>query len=343
MRSFPHRFSIPLAGTCLALACVWFGSDGIWPDARAGRPDVPPDKPVAVKGLDPVLLTEGKEVKGQAELSVTREGFRYLFADAANKGKFEKDPARYEIQFHGHCAMMPEAAAQPDLFTVYKGRIYAFGSEGCQAAFREEPEKYVQQQPPKPAHSRRSVVILIFSGMELLDFAGPAEVFASAGFKVSTVALNRNPIRCMGLVSLTPDHTLADCPRADILVIPGGSTAVSRNKSVTDWVAERATEAEVTMSVCTGAFVLAKAGVLDGKAATTHWSGISALRKQFPKITVLDEQRVVDNGNIVTTAGVSAGIDGALHVVDRLLGRPAATKTARYMEYIWQPTAEKKS
>src|SRR5262249_48365552 len=128
-------------------------------------------------------------------------------------------------------------------------------------------------------------------------------------------------------------HDLADCPHADIIVIPGGSTAVSKDKRVTDWVVQASSETEAVLSVCTGAFVLARAGLLDGHEATTHWSAISGLRKQFPKIAVRDDRRVVDNGKIVTSAGVSAGIDGALHLVDRLRGRPAAVKTARYMEY----------
>jgi putative intracellular protease/amidase/YHS domain-containing protein len=291
-------------------------------------------KPVALKGLDPVLLVEGKEVKGRAELSITREKFRYLFADAANKAKFENDPRHYEIQFHGQCAMMRGAPAQPDLFTVYKGRIYAFGSEGCRESFRESPEQYVRP---------RTVAILIFEGMELLDFTGPAEVFLSAGFDVNTVAATRDTITCAGLVKLTPTYTIADCPRTDIIVVPGGSRAVSKDKRVTDWVARAAQEAEATLSVCTGAFVLAQAGLLDGKEATTHHGAIEAMRKEFPKITVRADRRVVDNGKIVTSAGVSSGIDGALHLVERLLGRINAQQTARYMEYNWQPTSEKQN
>jgi putative intracellular protease/amidase/YHS domain-containing protein len=342
MRSF--RCSVPLAVICLSVTCAWCLSSGLWPGARAGGQDAPWGKPVALKGLDPVLLTEGKEVKGQAELSATRDKFRYVFVDAVNKAKFEKDPARYEIQFHGGCAMMPDTPAQPDLFTVYKGRIYAFACEDCQAAFREKPEKYAQGGQEKSAHHPRKVAILVFNGMELLDFAGPAEVFGSAGFQVRTVAATRTPVKCMGLVTLTPHYTFDDCPPPDIIVIPGGNTrTVSKDKRLIDWLLKVSPEAEVTMSVCTGAFVLASAGLLDGKEATTHWSAIRGLRKQFPKITVRDDLRVVDNGKVVTSAGVSAGIDGALHVVDRLLGRSAATKTARYMEYNWQvPSEEKK-
>src|SRR6202035_1781381 len=118
--------------------------------------------------------------------------------------------------------------------------------------------------------------------------------------------------------------------------------SVAKDKRVTEWLVRASKEAEITLSICTGSFVLARAGVLGGKEATTHWSAIKTLRTQYPKITVRDDRRVVDNGKVVTTAGVSAGIDGALHVVDRLLGRPAATKTARYMEYNWQAPSEEK-
>jgi putative intracellular protease/amidase/YHS domain-containing protein len=324
MRTFPLRRSIALAMVCLALA------GRLLPNAGAAEPK---PRPVALTGLDPVLLVEGKEAKGRADVAVTREGFRYLFADAANKAKFEKDPARYAIQFHGHCAMMLGAQADPDLFAVYKGKIYAFGSEGCREAFRKRPEEFVH---------RRSVAILVFDGMELLDFAGPAEVFLAAGCEVHTVAATRDPITSAGLVTMTPQYTVADCPRSDVIVIPGGRTAVSKDKRVTDWVAKAAPEAEATLSVCTGVFVLARAGLLDGKEATTHHGAIGVLRTEFPKITVHADRRVVDNGKIVTAAGVSAGIDGALHLVDRLMGRSQATATARYMEYRWQPPAQKK-
>jgi transcriptional regulator GlxA family with amidase domain len=179
--------------------------------------------------------------------------------------------------------------------------------------------------------------------MELLDFAGPVEVFNSAGYHVHTVAATRDPINCFNIMTLKPDYTFADCPRVDIVVVPGGSVGhVAGDKRVTDWLVQASSTSDVTFSVCTGAFVLAKAGLLDGKEATTHWSGISALRKQYPKITVREDRRVVDNGKTVTAAGVSSGIDGALHLVDRLSGRSNATKAARYMEYPWQPLSEAK-
>ena len=109
------------------------------------------------------------------------------------------------------------------------------------------------------------------------------------------------------------------------------------NSKVIEWIKKSSERAEVMMSVCTGAFLLVESGLLDGKEATTHWSAIESLKQQAPKTTVRENRRFVDNGKVVTAAGVSAGIDAALHVVDRLLGRDVAQKTARYMEYKWEP------
>lgn len=183
----------------------------------------------------------------------------------------------------------------------------------------------------------RNVAIVVYPGVELLDFAGPGEVFSAAGFNVFTVAATREPIVSQGFVRVTPEHSIADAPNIDILVIPGGRAAsVYDDPKMMAWVKTRVAAAELTMTVCTGALVLARAGVLDGLRATTHYNAIASLRK-FPRITVVPEDRFVDNGRIVTTQGVSAGIDGALHVVERLLGAEAAWSDARYMMYHWEP------
>jgi transcriptional regulator GlxA family with amidase domain len=116
---------------------------------------------------------------------------------------------------------------------------------------------------------------------------------------------------------------------------------VAKDKRVLDWINQSSPQAEAVVSVCTGAFVLANAGLLDGKEATTHWSAVARLRQQFPKITVRENRRFVDNGKVVTAAGVSAGIDASLHMVERLLGKETARETARYMEYNWQPAPAK--
>ncbi len=192
--------------------------------------------------------------------------------------------------------------------------------------------------------TKRTVAILVFPGVELLDFAGPFEVFSAARltfdaaerlFDVFTVAESPEPIRCNNPVTVVPDHTLVSCPPADILVIPGGigvRSAVNRAPLV-DWLRERAAAAEITTSVCTGSFLLAQAGLLEGRAATTHWGSTQRMRDTFPGMDVRERTRWVDEGAVVSSAGVSAGIDMALHIVRRLHGAQAARTTARWIEY----------
>jgi transcriptional regulator GlxA family with amidase domain/protocatechuate 3,4-dioxygenase beta subunit len=192
------------------------------------------------------------------------------------------------------------------------------------------------------------VGIVVHEGVELLDFAGPTEVFDSAGssfriggqpgFEVVTVAPSPGSILAHGNVTVEPRFTIASCPPIDVLVIPGGATQVlERDDAFVSWVAETSKHATAVLSVCTGAFVLAKAGLLDGGEATTHHSAIAGLRKQAAKTRVVADRRVVDNGKIVTAAGVAAGIDGAFHVVAKLCGRKCAESVAAYMEYRWEP------
>lgn len=186
---------------------------------------------------------------------------------------------------------------------------------------------------------RRNVAILVWAGAELLDFTGPAEVFWSAGrarlFRVYTVGLDDKPVRTQGGVIVLPEFTLANAPRPEVLVIPGGNMRpVEGNRAVLDWVRERAATAGIVLSVCTGAFTLAEAGLLDGLKATTHHFGWDSLERTYPKIRVIRTERFVDNGKFITAGGVSAGIDAALHVVERLAGRDVAEWTAReWMEY----------
>jgi transcriptional regulator GlxA family with amidase domain len=189
---------------------------------------------------------------------------------------------------------------------------------------------------------RRNVAIFVHEGVELLDFAGPGEIFAAAGrggrFNVYTVAAAEGEIVSQGFLTIKPRYTIANCPKPDIVVLPGGATRIPlQNDKIIEWIKKSAEEAEVVLSVCTGAFLLAKAGLLDGKEATTHWGSIERLKREAPKTKVHADRRVVDNGKIVTCAGVSAGIDGSLHVVERLLGRQVAVDTARYAEYRWEP------
>jgi transcriptional regulator GlxA family with amidase domain len=205
--------------------------------------------------------------------------------------------------------------------------------------------------PSQNAASRgytRNVAVVLYEGVEVLDFGGPSEVFAAAAhhgargsepaFRLFTIAPSRAPITSQGFLKVVPDYTLESSPRIDILVIPGGnSNTLTRDDKVVARMRTLAENAELTVTVCSGAFVLAKTGLLDGHDATTYYAAVESLQKAAPRVRVHPGRRFIDNGRSVTTAGVSAGIDGSLHVVARLLGQRVAERTARYMEYRWTP------
>lgn len=189
---------------------------------------------------------------------------------------------------------------------------------------------------------KRTVAILLFDEIEVLDFAGPFEVFAVTDelsdhqlFRVVTVAPELRAIRARNGLSVNPDHALADCPRPDILIVPGGfgTRALLKNQPVLDWIKAINATAEIVASVCTGSVVLGRAGLLDGLKATTHHECFELLRTHAPRTTIVETDRFLDNGRILTAAGISAGIDMSLHLVARLHGAAVAEKTARYMEY----------
>lgn len=189
---------------------------------------------------------------------------------------------------------------------------------------------------------KRTVAILLFNEIEVLDFAGPFEVFAVTSelsghqlFDVVTVAPERKAIRARNGLSVNPDHGFADCPRPDILIVPGGfgTRALLDNPPVLDWIRAINATAEIVASVCTGSIVLGRAGLLDGLTATTHHECFDLLRQHAPHTTVVETGRFLDNGRILTAAGISAGIDMSLHLVSRLHGAAVAARTARYMEY----------
>jgi putative intracellular protease/amidase len=201
---------------------------------------------------------------------------------------------------------------------------------------------------PAPRKVTRNVAIIVHEGVELLDFAGPGEVFETASwrgaemgrpwFNMYTVAPSTGSILSQLFLTVEPEYTIDNCPPPDILIVPGGATGVLlADEHFMDWVRQVAPKTEIVFSVCTGAFVLADSGLLDGCEATTHWSAIEALKKAAPDAVVHEDRRFVDNGRVITTAGVSSGIDGALHVVARLLGTYTAERTAHYMEYRWEP------
>ena len=187
------------------------------------------------------------------------------------------------------------------------------------------------------------VAVLIFDGMEVLDFAGPFEVFGVArnaqgafGFEVFTVALEARTIIARNGLRILPHVCAADMGQVDILVVPGGfgSRREMRDETSLAFVRRVSAEAQATLSVCTGALILGAAGLLRGLKATTHAGALSELRA-LDGVEVRPDARVVDNGHILTSAGISAGIDGALHLVSRCMGAACAVETARYMQYDW--------
>jgi len=189
---------------------------------------------------------------------------------------------------------------------------------------------------------KKHVAILIFDDVEVLDFSGPFEVFGvtdelheQEAFHVFTVSEMRATVRAKNGLKIVPDFQLEACPAAHVLVVPGGSgsRALLNRPLLLEWIRKQARTAEIVMSVCTGARLLAKAGLLDGVRATTHHDAIEELRVLAPAAIVAPSERFTDNGKICTSGGISAGIDLALHVVGKLLGRDAADTTARYMEY----------
>jgi transcriptional regulator GlxA family with amidase domain len=196
-------------------------------------------------------------------------------------------------------------------------------------------------------HRTRTVGILIFPDVELLDFCGPHEAFTAANtaerqlFRVFTVAERPDELTTRNGLRVVPDYTFDDAPQIDILVVPGGQGTRREidNPRVIEWIASVGRAAELTTSVCTGSFLIARAGALSvGSRVTTHWGSIQRMRETFPGVEVLERVRFVDDGAVISSAGVSAGIDMSLHVIGRLCGTEAAAGSARLMEYdYWQP------
>jgi transcriptional regulator GlxA family with amidase domain len=191
-----------------------------------------------------------------------------------------------------------------------------------------------------------TVAIYIYPNVEVLDFAGPYQVFTTASgvfagmnppscgrFTVCTIAREAGPVRARHGLVITPDHTFAGHPPVDLLMIPGGVvTEELKLPAVGGWIQRTAASARLTASICTGSFLLAQAGLLDGRTATTHWEDAADLRRMFPSLTVLENRRWIDEGEVVT----SAGIDMSLYLVQRLAGRELALRTARQLDYAWQ-------
>jgi transcriptional regulator GlxA family with amidase domain len=191
---------------------------------------------------------------------------------------------------------------------------------------------------------RRRVAILLFDDVEVLDFAGPFEVFGvasspsgEAAFEVVTVALEPGEVAARNGLRVVPSVTAEALAGIDIFVIPGGpgTRREMASPAMLDFVRSASAAAELTLSVCTGALLLGAAGLLYGRGATTHWAAIGELEALNSGARIIPGARIVDSGSLVVCAGVSAGIDGALHLVERLVGRAQAQATARAMEYDW--------
>jgi transcriptional regulator GlxA family with amidase domain len=199
--------------------------------------------------------------------------------------------------------------------------------------------------------SPAKVGILLFPDVEVLDFAGPFEVFSVAAriapvklgtarppFKVVTVGKQYAPIIARHGLRVTPDYDFEDAPQLDILIVPGGIVVPAlADEATLDWLQRAAKGAQITASVCTGAFLLARIGILDGLTATTHWEDLDDMRAQFPSVTVVEGLPYVDQGEVVTSAGISAGISMSLHLVARLVNPDLARLTAEQMQYDWHP------
>jgi transcriptional regulator GlxA family with amidase domain len=197
----------------------------------------------------------------------------------------------------------------------------------------------------KPVTRHWFVGILLFDEVEVLDFAGPFEVFSLTAplcdgepqpFSVKTISETGTPVKARHGLIVHPDYGFENAPPLDILIVPGGPGAREReihNDRLIQWIGDRVHEVKLLASVCTGALLLAKTGLLNGKRATTHWASYQRLQEEFPEVTVERGIKFVDEGSLVTSGGISAGIDMSFHIVKRLLGADIAAKTARRMEY----------
>lgn len=189
---------------------------------------------------------------------------------------------------------------------------------------------------------KRQVGILLFDEVEVLDFAGPFEVFSLARdfnqgalFQVHTITENGQMIRARNGLKVLPDYNFSNCPQLDILLVPGGYGAEEieiYNESLLSWITEEAQQVEILASVCTGALLLAQAGFLKGKKATTHWMDLEKLAN-FPEVDVQKETKYVEDGKVITSGGISAGIDMSFYLVAKLYGVETALATAKRMEY----------
>lgn len=190
-----------------------------------------------------------------------------------------------------------------------------------------------------------NVGIFVYDQAEVLDFSGPFEVFTTASrvasskdlFNVFLIGETGETVTARGGFSVSPKYSFRNHPVIDILIVPGGIHTEEMSKDqVLDWIARQSKIAKLVASVCTGVFLLAEAQVVTSENVTTHWEDIPELRKKYPNLTVYESTRWVEAGSIVTSGGISAGIDMSLHLVGRLSNMDLAHNTARQMEFDWK-------
>ncbi|GAB6988753.1 DJ-1/PfpI family protein [Paenibacillus pini] len=189
----------------------------------------------------------------------------------------------------------------------------------------------------------RNVAVLLYEHVDGLDFCGSFDVFATASnwgkdFNTYTVSEKPGLIHTISSFAVSPKYNFNDCPQPDVLVIPGGlgSRTEMNNEVLTSWINSTSKNTEMVLSICTGALLLAKANLLSGLKVTTNRRAMDVLAQVAPKdCEIIDDIRYIDNGKIVMSAGVTAGIDASLHVVSRILGEERAIETASRLEYTW--------
>lgn len=190
--------------------------------------------------------------------------------------------------------------------------------------------------------NKTKVGIFLFNEVEVLDFAGPFEVFSLTSkdneklFEVITIGETGEIISARNGLKVKPRASFKDNPDLDILIIPGGYGAEEieiKNKAVLHWIIEQKDKVKILASVCTGAFLLAECGLLDHKSATTHWMDLDRMKDEYPKINVIDHIKFVDEGSIITSGGISAGINMSFHIIKKLCGADVAKSTSKRMEY----------
>jgi len=219
-----------------------------------------------------------------------------------------------------------------DLFRagLAAGSVYLYSTHRARAA------EGVTNPLTPPAKGPIPVAFLISDGAVVIDFAGPWEVFQDVmidqrmPFHLYTVAASAKTVHASGDMQIVPDFTFANAPRPKVIVIPAQT---DDSPAVLNWIRKNSQTADVTMSVCTGAFLLAKTGLLDGKSATTHHNSYKLFERQFPKVTLKRGARFVEQGNLASAGGLTSGMDLAMRVVERYFGREIAEQNAYYMEY----------